>query len=130
MIAIDTSAVLAIALKEPEGPAFLAAILAGSDCLLSAANLLEARMVLYARNPANIADMNLLLKRLRVRVEPVTEAQSDLAFAAFRQFGKGMGHQAGLNFGDCFAYALAREWGCPLLFKGNDFIHTDITSAI
>ncbi len=130
MIAIDTSAVLAIAMKEPEGPDFLEAILAEGDCLLSAANLLETRMVLYARDPANIPDANLLLKRLRIRVEPVTEAQSDLAFAAFRKYGKGMGHRAGLNFGDCFAYALARDLGCPLLFKGNDFTHTDITAAI
>ena len=130
MIVIDTSAVLAVVLKEAEGSAFLTAMLAGNDCLLGAANLLETRMVLHARDPANIPDMDLLLKRLRVRIEPVTESQSDLAFAAFRKFGKGMRHPAGLNFGDCFAYALAKDLGCPLLFKGNDFIHTDITPAI
>ena len=130
MIVIDTSAILAVVLKEPEGASCLAAMIASTDCLMSAANLLEARMVLHARDPANIPDFDLFLKQFRMRIEPVTEAQSDLAFAAFRKFGKGMGHPAGLNFGDCFAYALARTLGCPLLFKGNDFTLTDITPAI
>ena len=129
MIAVDTSAILAILLNETEGPRFLATMLAADVCMLSAANLLETRMVLYERDPANISDLDLFLKQMDVQIEPLTEFQSDLAFAAFRNFGKGTGHPAGLNFGDCFAYALARSQACPLLFKGNDFSRTDITSA-
>lgn len=129
MIVVDTSAILAVLLNEAEGAAFLSAMIA-DECYLSAANLLEARMVLHARDPANISDLDLFLKQMEVQIESVTELQSDLAFAAFRRFGKGTGHPAGLNFGDCFAYALARAQACPLLFKGNDFGHTDIMSAI
>ncbi len=130
MIAIDTSAILAILLRELEGQNILTAILAADECTLSAANLLETRMVLYARDPANISDLDLFLKQARIHCEVVTEAQSDLAFEAFRRFGKGTGHPAGLNFGDCFAYALAKDQGCALLFKGNDFARTDIKPAI
>lgn len=130
MIVVDTSAILAILLKEGEGPILLGAMLAAEECLLSAANLLETRMVLYARDPANIPDLDLFLKRVPIQVEPVSEAQSDIAFDAFSRFGKGMKHPAGLNFGDCFAYALARERDCPLLFKGSDFIRTDIVPAV
>ena len=130
MIAIDTSAILAILLNEPDGALFLAAVMSQHDRRLGAANLLETRMVLHARNPANISDLDLFLKRMDIGVEPVTEYQSDLAFAAFCTFGKGTGHPAGLNFGDCLAYALARSHACPLLFKGNDFSRTDIISAI
>lgn len=86
-------------------------------------------MVLYGRNPAFLELLDSLLLRLHVQIEPVTAFQSDIAFDAFRRFGKGGGHKAGLNFGDCFAYALARERGAPLLFKGDDFAHTDVTPA-
>jgi ribonuclease VapC len=130
VIVIDTSAILAVVLKEPEGPDFLAAMLTADDCLLSSANLLEARMVLHARDPANIPDLDAFLKRIGVQIEPVTESHSDLAFAAFCRFGKGTGHPAGLNFGDCFAYALARDQGCALLFKGNDFSRTNVKPVI
>jgi ribonuclease VapC len=130
VIAIDTSAVLAIVLREVDSPIFLAALLSADTCIMGAANLLEARMVLHGRDPANLPDLDAFMKQVPIRIEPVTEIQSDLAFAAFRRFGKGTGHPAGLNFGDCFAYALARAQACPLLFKGNDFGHTDIVSAI
>ncbi len=128
MIVVDTSAVVAIVLKEPDGPDFLAILLA-TDALMSAASLLEMRMVLHARDERNIADLDQLFFRMRVQVEPVTQRQSDIAFDAFRRFGKGSGHAAALNFGDCFAYALASERGLPLLFKGDDFRRTDITPA-
>lgn len=94
---------------------------------MSSATLLEARIVLHRRNPSLVPLLENLLTRIRVQVEPVTERQSDIAFDAFRRYGKGSGHSAGLNFGDCFAYALASERGLPLLFKGDDFRHTDIT---
>jgi len=126
MIVIDTSAIIAIVLKEPEGLLFLDRIRTADICWFGAANLLEARMVLYARDERNIQDLDLFLSRLGIRVEPVTATQSDIAFGAFRRYGKGTGHRAGLNFGDCFAYALAIERNAPLLFKGDDFIHTDV----
>lgn len=65
-----------------------------------------------------------------IQIEPVTEAQARIAREAYRDFGKGSGHPAGLNFGDCFAYALAKEAGEPLLFKGKDFIHTDLAPVL
>jgi ribonuclease VapC len=71
-----------------------------------------------------------LLKKFCIVIEPVTGSQARIAREAYRDFGKGSGHKAGLNFGDCFAYALARETGEPLLYKGNDFIHTGIASAL
>jgi ribonuclease VapC len=83
-------------------------------------------MVLYARDERNIQDLDLFLSRLRIQIEPVTASQSDIAFEAFRRYGMGTGHKAGLNFGDCFAYALAIERNAPLLFKGDDFLHTDV----
>lgn len=128
MIVVDTSAIIAIVLKEPEGQAFLEQVQSADICWFGAANLLEARMVLYARDARNIQDLDLFLSRLRIQIAPVTASQSDIAFEAFRRFGKGTGHRAGLNFGDCFAYALAIERNAPLLFKGDDFIHTDVKS--
>ena len=104
-------------------------LFAADNIYLSAANLLEARMVLFGRNRNFPDDLDDFLQQVRIQIEPVTEQQSDIAFEAFKRFGKGSGHKAGLNFGDCLAYALAKERGIPLLFKGDDFSHTDITAA-
>jgi len=128
VIVVDTSAIIAIVLRESEGQNFLEQIQSKDMCWFGAANLLEARMVLYARDARNIHDLDLFLSRLRITIEPVTASQSDIAFEAFRRYGKGTGHKAGLNFGDCFAYALAIERNAPLLFKGDDFVHTDVKS--
>lgn len=130
MIVVDTSAIVAVLQDEPEGARFLACLNGADQVIVSAANLLETRMVLYPRNPALLDKLMTLLFTLNARVEPVTATQSDIAFDAFRRYGKGNGHRAGLNFGDCFAYALARERGAALLFKGDDFVHTDVVSAV
>jgi ribonuclease VapC len=111
MIVLDTSALVAILTDEPERRAFNLAIENAPARAMSAATLLEAKMVL-------------------IRIEPVTAAQAELAFDAFRRFGRGTGHAARLNYGDCFSYALARENAAPLLFKGGDFIHTDVEPAL
>ncbi len=97
---------------------------------LSAANYVEAGAVIdRSEDPIASRRLDELIKIAKISIEPVTETQAKLAREAYRDFGKGSGHPAGLNFGDCFAYALAREMGEPLLFKGNDFTHTDISPA-
>jgi ribonuclease VapC len=128
VIAVDTSAFIAILQDEPECVHFLACLDAADQVIVSAASLLEARTVLYPRNPALLDKLSALLFTMNARIEPVTASQSDIAFEAFRRYGKGTGHRAGLNFGDCFAYALAIEHDAPLLFKGDDFVHTDVKS--
>ena len=127
-LAIDTSALVAILTKEPEGAVFKAVMLNCSQLVMSAASLLEARMVLHGRHPALPGELDALLVEMGITIEPVTATQSDIAFEVFRRYGKGTGHKAGLNFGDCFAYALAIERNTPLLFKGDDFVHTDVKS--
>ena len=98
---------------------------------ISAANYLETAVVIDAsRDPIASRRFDELVEVAELRVEPVTHDQARIARDAYRDFGKGSGHKAGLNFGDCFAYALAKSTGEALLFKGNDFSHTDITPAL
>ncbi len=124
---IDTSALVAILRDEPEAPACAAAIESASVRRLSAANYLEAAVVIDgSRDPIASRRFDDLVREAALSIESVTEDQMRIARGAYRDFGKGSGHPAQLNFGDCFAYALAKETGEPLLFKGNDFIHTDI----
>jgi ribonuclease VapC len=127
---IDTSALLAILFAEPEAAALARSI--GSDVtrLISAASVLEAGILAHARKgEAGGQALDLLIVKLGLEIVPMTAAHADLARRAFRLFGKGQGGKAGLNYGDCIAYALARETGEPLLFKGEDFTHTDIEAA-
>ena len=124
---LDSSALLALLLNEPEATAFRLAIEADPVRLLSAANLVETAIVIEARvGEAGGRELDLLLHKAAVEVVAVDAAQADLARYAYRQFGKGR-HLAGLNYGDCFAYALAQSAGEPLLFKGDDFSKTDVT---
>jgi ribonuclease VapC len=127
---IDSSAVIAILHGEPEAHAFVIKLAAATKCRLSAANYVEAGLVLRrdATGAARRA-LETLLADFQIVIEPVSANQAKLALAAYDRFGKGTGHSAGLNYGDCFAYALAQETGEPLLFKGNDFIHTDLERA-
>jgi len=125
---IDTSALIAILRDEPEAQFCAMAIESAAQRRVSAANFLEAAIVIDgSRDPVASRRFDDLVKAARLIVEPVTEAQARIAREAYRDFGKGSGHPAQLNFGDCFAYALAKTTGEPLLFKGNDFTHTDIT---
>lgn len=126
---IDTSAVVAILLDEPERRHMAEAIEASERRLLSAASFLEASMILETRHGAEgIRALDRLLAAAGVEVIAVDLEQAQIAREAFRQFGKGR-HSAGLNFGDCFSYALSRSRAEPLLFKGNDFGLTDVLVA-
>jgi ribonuclease VapC len=126
---VDTSAMVAILLEEPEGHLFDVAMVRSAICRMSSASLLEASMILQSRKGADgVRDLDLQIARFRIEIVPFTEAQAWLARDAFRRYGKGR-HPAKLNFGDCMSYALARETGEELLFKGTDFDLTDIAVA-
>lgn len=126
---IDTSALLAILWDEPERRTFIEKIEAADARLLSAASLVETSIVIEARHGAEgVKLLDLFLDRAGIEIAPVDDEQAREARLAFSRYGKGR-HAAGLNFGDCFAYALAITSGEPLLFKGRDFAATDIASA-
>jgi ribonuclease VapC len=123
---IDTSALLAIIFDEPDGPELLRLVVEAPSRLISSANALEAWIVADRHeNPAKAPALDELLDTLEVAIETVTVQQARIARRAYHIYGKG-NHVAGLNYGDCFAYALAKTMGQPLLFKGNDFAQTDI----
>ena len=123
MIAVDTSALFAIAAGEPAG-AYCAHVLAAeAEILISAATLAEALIVASRQTIA--VEMKRLIRGAGIAVVPVSEADAVLVAEAYDRWGKGV-HPAGLNYGDCFAYVLARQRGCPLLFVGHDFSHTDV----
>lgn len=126
---IDTSALLAILLGEPDAGRYEDAIAAAWPRRMSAIALLEAAMVVESRGGAKAGhELDVLLEKAAVELVPVTSEHANAARRAWRRFGKG-NHRAALNFGDCFAYALAQTTGEPLLFKGEDFSHTDIEPA-
>ena len=126
---VDTSAVLAILYNEHDARRHATAILAASPCRMSVANVLEAFIALERRGGTAASEkLDRLLDRAEIELVPVTLAQLDAARLAWRRFGRG-NHPAALNFGDCFAYALAKSTGEPLLFKGRDFTQTDIEAA-
>ena len=127
---IDTSALVAILRSEPEALDCAVAIERHQIRRVSAANFVETALVIDgSRDPIASRRFDDLVKEAHIAIEPVTEVQARIAREAYRDFGKGSGHPAKLNFGDCFAYALAKTTGEPLLFKGDDFVHTDIIPA-
>ena len=127
---LDTSALVAILFREPEAELYARLIHDTERCLISAGTFLELSLV-FERQAAPDADRqcDTFFRRTGIVIEPFTVDQAYIARQAFHDFGKGR-HPAGLNFGDCFAYALAKFTGEPLLFKGEDFKKTDIVSAI
>ena len=127
---VDSSAVIAVLKEEPEGERFLGMLIAGGPKRMSAANYLEAAIVVDAnRNPVLSRRLDDLIAGTDILIEPVTQEQAEIARAAYRDFGRASGHAARLNFGDCFAYALAKAKREPLLFKGEDFSFTDVERA-
>ncbi len=128
---IDTSAVIAIALGEPTQPKLLAAIEHATSRELSSVSLLEAGMILRSRLGAqSVPLLYRLVEELGCEIVPFDAAQAKAAIGAFGRFGKGLGHRAQLNFGDCAVYALAALRGEPVLATGGDFRATDLTVAL
>jgi ribonuclease VapC len=129
-VILDTSPLVAILAEEPDSERYIGAISRAPRCRISAGNFLELSIVIEAQFGADVLrQCDALFRRVGILIEPVTADQVHVARQAFHDFGKGR-HPAGLNFGDCFAYALAKTLGEPLLFKGDDFKKTDITSAL
>ena len=124
---IDTSALVAILQDEPERRKYIEAIEAADSRLMSTATFVEISIVAEARHGAEgVRALDLFIKRAAIELVPVDTEQASAARHGFARFGKGR-HRAGLNYGDCFAYALATVAGEPLLYKGDDFSHTDVT---
>jgi len=128
---VDTSALIAIIKLEPEAASIAEAMEKSETLRVSAGTLFETFIVVDGyRSPKLSARLDEIVEHPRIVIEPVTEAQAKIARQAYRDFGKGSGHPAGLNFGDCFSYALARDKREPMLWKGDDFGHTDIRPAV
>jgi ribonuclease VapC len=127
---VDSSALIAILKREAEWSALSKALDTAISSRISAANYLETSIVVDGwKNPVLSREFDELIERFHIQIEPVTSEQAKIARLAYRDFGKGSGHPAGLNFGDCFSYALARDKREPMLWKGDDFGHTDIRPA-
>lgn len=128
---IDSSALIAILRDEPDALAYARAIAAATERRLSAVNFVESAALIDAsRDPIASRRFDDFMREADLSIEPVTENQARIAREAYRDFGKGSGHPAKLNFGDCFAYALAKSLREPLLYKGKDFSRTDIASDL
>jgi len=127
---VDSSALLAICLEEPEHATFTAAIMSGDDARMGAPNFIEAMIVIEARRgePGG-RELDWIANNLGLAIVPFDAGHIAAAREGFRRFGKGR-HRAALNFGDCCAYGLAKALDAPLLFKGNDFVLTDIKRAL
>jgi ribonuclease VapC len=135
MLVVDSSAIIAMLFEEPEGRDCAAALGASSRRVISAANYVETGTVLAGRlnleqREQAATDLDVFLSTFRIEISPINAELARAALAARLRFGKGFGSRRGLNFGDSFAYALAKSFGAPLLFIGNDFAVTDIESAI
>jgi ribonuclease VapC len=130
-VVVDSSAMIAVLFGEPDARFYAGALTDQvGDLHVSAVSVVETAMVVESRlGAASAADLQTLISRLSMQVEPVTPAQADLALRAWRRFGKGR-HPARLNLGDCFSYALAISLGARLLYKGDDFSQTDVSAAL
>jgi ribonuclease VapC len=129
VIVVDTSALIAVLRSEPDAPELAGAMGAADGRLISAGTMLEAAIVTLHQGD-EYSRLTELVKRTRLEIVAVSEPEVQAGTLAFRSYGRGSNHPAKLNFGDCFAYALAKTRGLPLLFKGDDFGHTDIEPAL
>jgi ribonuclease VapC len=129
-VILDTSSVVAVLAQEADAERYIHAISHASICRISAVNFVELTTVLEAQHgPEVVRQCEALFRRVGVVIEPVTLDQAHLARQAYLDFGRGR-HAAGLNFGDCFAYALSKATAEPLLFKGRDFSKTDVEAVL
>ncbi|QVI26777.1 type II toxin-antitoxin system VapC family toxin [Mycolicibacterium neoaurum] len=127
---VDTSAIIAIALDEPERDALIEALLDAARPRMSAATSVEIAVLMRRLTPEDYRRVERLIERLGIESVPFDGEQAASAVRAYRDFGRGSGHRAGLNLGDCYAYGLADVTGEPLLFVGDDFGHTDVAVAV
>ncbi|MDE3074228.1 MAG: type II toxin-antitoxin system VapC family toxin, partial [Chloroflexota bacterium] len=128
---VDTSAIVAILRGETDADVYVQALARASAPRMSAGTYVETAIVVDAnRDPVLSGRLDELLAVSQLEIEPVSRRHAEIARRAYRDFGKGSGHPAGLNFGDCFAYAAAKAAGEPLLYKGDDFSQTDVASAL
>ena len=128
---VDTSAIVAMLRVEPEAEAFSSCVINAGGATLSSANYLEAGIVIDGeRDPVASARLDVLIQELEIVISPVTAEHARIARQAYRDFGKGSGHKAQLNFGDCFASARATERGEALLYKGDDFEHAGLGRVV
>jgi len=134
LIAVDSSAIVAIFLAEPTREQLLERLAQAEETLLSPANYLETGQVLVERRKIRsdevLDELHVFMRQMSIVIAPIDEEQAHVALQARIVYGRGFGHRARLNYSDCFAYALAKVRGLPLLFVGDDFIHTDIVSAL
>lgn len=128
-VVVDTSALIAIVRSEAESAAFAEVLGAADEALICTATLLEASLVTAGKGDES-ARMQRLVRELNLRSVSFTPEEAGIGAEAFLRYGRGLGSKAQLNFGDCFSYALAKSRNLPLLFKGDDFIHTDIVPAL
>ena len=127
---VDSSALVAAIKGDPDGPRLAQIMDSAKSVRISAASYLETSIVIDGlRSPAQSARLDELIEAMEMVIEPVTATQAKIARQAYRDYGKGSGHPANLNFGDCFSYALARERREPMLWKGENFAHTDLRPA-
>jgi len=130
-VIVDSSAIAAILLAEPDAASFAAAMEQSESRKISAATFVEIAIVVDGRNDPTLSGIfDNFIEHLDLEIVPLTASQARLARAAHAVYGRGRGHPARLNYGDCFAYALAKETGEPLLFKGRDFALTDLKPAL
>lgn len=135
MVIVDASAIIAIMFEEPEAPDCMAALQTGASRLISAVNYVETGTVMAGRirngdRHEAIADLDAFLADFRIAIAPTDESLARTAMRARLDYGKGFGTRSGLNFGDCFAYALAKRYSAPLLYVGDDFALTDVQPAL
>jgi ribonuclease VapC len=130
-VIVDTSALVAILRAEPDAAVYADALAGAGSASMSAGTYVELGAVVDGvRDPVVSRRLDELLDRAGIRIEPLTAEQARIARRAYQDFGRGSGHPARLNFGDCLSYGLAQDRGEPLLFKGDDFPHTDVTPAV
>jgi ribonuclease VapC len=130
-VILDSSAVVVILKREPDWRRFAGALDQADTARLSAATYVEISVVVERlKDPAVNREIDELIEEFEIVIEPLTAKQARIARQAYHEYGRGSGHPANLNFGDCFSYALAREKREPLLYKGDDFVHTDLRSAL
>jgi len=128
---VDSSAIVAILKREADWQTLSGALNGAKSCSISAANYFESAIVVDGwKDPILSQQLDEVIEEFNIYIEPVTGSQAMIARLAYRDYGRGSGHPANLNFGDCFSYALARVKREPILFKGDDFVHTDLRAAV